>query len=127
MEGVEESVSVITVSVPRLFSLASEGLERCTSLTQGWGINGLLKALDVSQHHTNVQVCVFYIILLQTLLSGYMAKVNSSLYQIRRGCGLEAGTGSHGDEWSHLQHAFRLIQTCGKWVWLYGMQAHPFR
>ncbi|XP_064395035.1 conserved oligomeric Golgi complex subunit 7-like [Halichondria panicea] len=94
LEGVEETVSAITASVSQLFVITGHGLERCMQLTEGWGLPGLIRTLE-------------------TLLTQYVAKVSSSMHQIRRGCGLEVGVASQGEEWTNLQHAFRLIQTCG--------------
>ena len=47
--GLEEGVSLLTSSIPWVFQYASEALERCIHLTGGWGLNGLLKSLQVSQ------------------------------------------------------------------------------
>lgn len=50
LEGVEETVSQIALSVPQLFTFAAKGLERCMQLTEGWGLSGLVKTLEVSSY-----------------------------------------------------------------------------
>ena len=53
VDGVEETVSQISDSVPKVFTFCSEGLERCIQLTEGWGLPGLIRAVEVC-----VCVCV---------------------------------------------------------------------
>ena len=43
--GVEEGVGVITDSVVKVFTFASEAVDRCLKLTEGWGLTGLIKAI----------------------------------------------------------------------------------
>jgi len=43
----EESISLISDSIPRVFTHASEALERCMLLTEGWGVCGVIKAIEV--------------------------------------------------------------------------------
>lgn len=45
MVGVEEGVGVIADSVVKVFTFASEAVDRCLKLTEGWGITGLIKAI----------------------------------------------------------------------------------
>ena len=60
---------------------------------------------------------VYYSI--QVLFSQYVSKLSANVLVLRRGCGLEEGeqgTGEgqeRGEEWTHLQSAFGLIQCCG--------------
>lgn len=46
--GLEEGVAQLTSSTPWVFQFASEAQERCLQLTGGWGLNGLVKSLQVS-------------------------------------------------------------------------------
>ena len=46
--GMEEGVGRMSASVPWVFQFASEGVERCSHMTGGWGFNGLIKSLQVS-------------------------------------------------------------------------------
>ena len=43
--GVEEGVSVIADSVVKVFTFASEAVDRCLKLTEGWGLTALIKAI----------------------------------------------------------------------------------
>ena len=45
MVGVEEGVGVIADSVVKVFTFASEAVDRCLKLTEGWGLTGLIKAI----------------------------------------------------------------------------------
>ncbi len=44
----EEGVGRLSASIPWVFQFASEGVERCSHMTGGWGFNGLIKSLQVS-------------------------------------------------------------------------------
>ena len=54
---------------------------------------------------------------LQSYFTQYLSKLSSIIRTLRQGCGLdsqtEEGEGSRGEEWTHLQIAFTLIQCCG--------------
>ncbi len=50
LEGVEETVSAITASVSQLFVITGHGLERCMQLTEGWGLPGLIRTLEVCEY-----------------------------------------------------------------------------
>ena len=41
----EEGVSVIADSVVKVFTFASEAVDRCLKLTEGWGLTALIKAI----------------------------------------------------------------------------------
>ena len=43
--GVEEGVGVIADSVVKVFTFASEAVDRCLKLTEGWGLTALIKAM----------------------------------------------------------------------------------
>ena len=44
----EEGVGRMSASIPWVFQFASEGVERCSHMTGGWGFNGLIKSVQVS-------------------------------------------------------------------------------
>ena len=66
LEGVEETVSAITASVSQLFVITGHGLERCMQLTEGWGLPGLIRTLEVCEslylsvysQYTSVSLCI---------------------------------------------------------------------
>ena len=41
----EEGVGVMADSVVKVFTFASESVDRCLKLTEGWGLTGLVKAI----------------------------------------------------------------------------------
>lgn len=106
--GFEEGVGVMSDSVAWVFQFASEAVERCLQLTGGWGLNGLLKALQVRKLEGSPTFKLYMHNNVQTLFSQYVSKISSGIHQLRRECGFKAG-----EEWIDLQHAFTLIQICG--------------
>ena len=47
--SIEDSISLISESVLNVFTCTFEALERCVQLTEGWGICGLIKAIEVGR------------------------------------------------------------------------------
>ncbi len=58
LEGVEETVSAITASVSQLFVITGHGLERCMQLTEGWGLPGLIRTLEVCESLYSLSILV---------------------------------------------------------------------
>ena len=47
----DDVVSNVSKSVPEVFTWGTEALERCGHVTDGWGLCGLLKTLEVVRVH----------------------------------------------------------------------------
>lgn len=106
--GLEEGVALLTGSIPWVFQFASEALERCQQLTGGWGLNGLVKSLQVSCPLLCSIRSISFLSRCQSFLLQYVSSLSSCMHQLKRMCVVKVG-----EEWSHVQHAFSLIQLCG--------------
>ena len=134
---------MIADSVVKVFTFASEAVDRCLKLTEGWGLTGLIKAIRevypcsqyviiTMQHSHIVQLnfslhlhekfsrwLLYYIWMLKSssliLIQGLFSQYLSKLSTCMHQLRRVSGleAGGRGDEWTLLSHAFRLIQCCG--------------
>ncbi|XP_013073398.2 conserved oligomeric Golgi complex subunit 7-like isoform X1 [Biomphalaria glabrata] len=91
-EEVIDTVQLLSESVTKLFSAASEANDRCQKLTNGFCYLGLLDAY-------------------RTYMIAYTREFRRVLINIREKCHLGAKTDS--EDWSDFQNSLRIIQTCG--------------
>ncbi|XP_060030087.1 conserved oligomeric Golgi complex subunit 7 [Erinaceus europaeus] len=92
-----DCVQELSHSVNKLFSLASEAVDRCVRFTQGLGACGLLVAL-------------------KSLFSKYVSDFTSALQSIRRKCKLDEipPNALFQEDWTAFQNSIRIIATCGE-------------
>ncbi|MBN3275253.1 COG7 protein, partial [Polyodon spathula] len=92
-----DCVQELSLSVNKLFSLASAAVDRCIKLTDGLGVCGLLKAL-------------------KALFTKYVSDFAGTLQSIRKKCKLEDMPNSSlfQEDWTAFQNSVRIIATCGE-------------
>ncbi|KAG8429009.1 hypothetical protein GDO86_018557, partial [Hymenochirus boettgeri] len=92
-----DCVQELSHSVSRLFNMASGAVERCSKLTDGLGICGLLHAL-------------------QALFKKYVSDFTNTLQSIRKKFKLDnISTDSlFLEDWTAFQNSVRIIATCGE-------------
>lgn len=92
-----DCVQELSHSVNKLFSLASEAVDRCVRFTQGLGACGLLVAL-------------------KSLFSKYVSDFTSALQSVRRKCKLDEipPNALFQEDWTAFQNSIRIIATCGE-------------
>ncbi|KAJ7984548.1 hypothetical protein DPEC_G00355940 [Dallia pectoralis] len=92
-----DCVEELSLSVGKLFSLASAAVDRCVKLTDGLGVCGLLKAL-------------------KALFTKYVSDFSTTLHSVRKKCRLEdtPSAAVFQEDWTAFQNSVRIIATCGE-------------
>jgi hypothetical protein len=100
-QGLMDTVSLISDSIPKLYHLANSAVENCFAFTDGLGFAGLLSALE-------------------SFFGSYLSRLDVVMLELKSICLLELPTGDqpvipsgHGEDWGQAQNAFGLLQCCG--------------
>ncbi|XP_071838113.1 conserved oligomeric Golgi complex subunit 7-like isoform X2 [Apostichopus japonicus] len=99
-----DCAQLLSDSVGKLFKLANEALERCTSLTDGLGSCGLQSALKSLFH----AYCERFTSALDLLANIHEQETSKDV--------ASPSEGALGEDWTKFQHALKIIQACGELI-----------
>ncbi|PIK54807.1 putative conserved oligomeric Golgi complex subunit 7 [Apostichopus japonicus] len=99
-----DCAQLLSDSVGKLFKLANEALERCTSLTDGLGSCGLQSALKSLFH----AYCERFTSALDLLANIHEQETSKDV--------ASPSESALGEDWTKFQHALKIIQACGELI-----------